>query len=184
MYFKLIFYSQDSAFESFFKIIDSKKKLHRNNFKPATKNNLGEEHYWIQGDNYSLKDNYLYSLHVSQSEFGIEDVYEHKIFLDRTKEWYLNDKLIHIIYPNGTKEWYNEGRLHRNKLPAVEYSNGDKEYWYYGQRHRIDGPAVLMGINQYNYLYGEFQPVVLKSEKRFTLKGFFNFFRKLKCFLF
>jgi hypothetical protein len=88
MYFKLIYYSQDSVFESFFKIIDSKKQLHRNNFKPATKNNLGEEHFWIQGDNYSLKDNYLY------------------------------------------------------------YS------------------------------------IVLKSEKRFTLRGIFNFFRKLKCFLF
>ena len=44
------------------------------------------------------------------------------------------------VYKDRT-EWYFEGKLHREKDPAIEYANGDKFWYKNGKLHREDGPA-------------------------------------------
>jgi hypothetical protein len=46
------------------------------------------------------------------------------------------------VYTNGNKFWYLNGKIHREKGPAIECTNGDKCWYLNGQRHREDGPAI------------------------------------------
>jgi len=60
--------------------------------------------------------------------------YTVKVDEDKTKRWYLNDKLHRedgpaIEFADGEKSWYLDGKLHRVDGPAIEDANGTK-YWY------------------------------------------------------
>ena len=56
----------------------------------------------------------------------------------------------------GNKEWYLNGKVHREKGPAVEGEDGYKAWFLNGKLHREDGPAIE-GINGYKdwYLNGK-----------------------------
>ena len=43
---------------------------------------------------------------------------------------------------NRTKRWYINDKLHREDGPAIEFAKGDKFWYSNGQRHREDGPAI------------------------------------------
>jgi hypothetical protein len=73
--------------------------------------------------------------------------YTVKVDEDKTKRWYLNDKLHRedgpaIEWANGSKRWYLNGNLHRVDGPAIEYVDGTKYWCLNGKLHREDGPAI------------------------------------------
>jgi hypothetical protein len=73
--------------------------------------------------------------------------YTVKVDEDKTKRWYLNDKLHRedgpaVEWANGTKRWYLKGKLHREDGPAIEYACGSKSWYLNGKLHREDGPAI------------------------------------------
>ena len=64
--------------------------------------------------------------------------YKVKVYDNRDKHWYLNDKLHREDGPavecaNGNKYWYRDGKLHREDGPAEEHTNGYKA-WYLNGR--------------------------------------------------
>lgn len=69
--------------------------------------------------------------------------YTVKIDKDKTKRWYLNDKLHREDGPavectNGTKFWYLNGKRHREDGPAIECADGTK-YWYLNGNQLTEG---------------------------------------------
>ena len=46
-----------------------------------------------------------------------------------------------LVYENRTKEWWLNDKLHREDGPAVEYADGTKKWYLNGGLHREDGPA-------------------------------------------
>ncbi len=70
-----------------------------------------------------------------------------EVNINRTKHWYLNEKLHRedgpsLEYAHGTKHWFLNGDRHREDGPAIEYANGTKEWYLNGNLHREDGPAI------------------------------------------
>lgn len=89
---------------------------------------------------------------------------------DHTEYWYRRG-LVHreeksgpaITYSDGREEWWVEGKLHREKGPAVvvpSYCSVDEpeEWWYEGKLHRVGGPAVIhKDGRKLWYIHGEQQ---------------------------
>ena len=76
------------------------------------------------------------------------------------------------VWVNGSKEWYLNGNLHREDGPAREYPDGNK-YWHLnGHLHREDGPAVewangtkLWYLNDQEYTEEEFNQKTQKPKE-------------------
>ena len=47
----------------------------------------------------------------------------------------------------GDQMWYKNGKLHRDKLPAIIASNGDSEWFKNGLRHRDNNLPAIMCTN-------------------------------------
>ena len=68
----------------------------------------------------------------------------------------MSNKSKFYIDKDKTKRWYLNNKLHRDDGPAVEWSNGDKAWWVNGYRHRNDGPALMyLSGSKYWYLNGK-----------------------------
>jgi len=88
--------------------------------------------------------------------------YEVRVFVNGSKEWFLNGKRHHedgpaVEYANGYKAWYLNGKHHREDGPAIEFASGSKEWFLNDKLHREDGPAIEWASgDKYWYLNGEY----------------------------
>ena len=86
---------------------------HRKNNRPAVIWSDDYKEYWIDGENYFIREN------------GTREFYAFGV-LNR------EDNLPAIEYSNGDKEWWIDGKRHRLDGPAVIY--GNKQFWFeYGE---------------------------------------------------
>lgn len=144
-------------YTKFYKMIDGKKVLHREN-GPAVVHTFGDDEYYYNGQLH--RDGDLPALTNNRGK--IQRYYKHGVMTregDKPSEYYYgdikytNDKgEIHrengpaIITTDGIQKWYFNGKLHRDgDLPAVY--NKDMtvvKYYKHGNIHRDgDLPAII-----------------------------------------
>ena len=75
------------------------------------------------------------------------DVSKFEVTINRTKFWYLNEKLHRVDGPaiefaDGTKDWWLNGYRHREDGPSLEDADGTKAWYLNDKLHREDGPAI------------------------------------------